>query len=223
MSGGRAAHAAVSCRSARLQVLIANRDKIVWCTKLMRAKSEEETAGLEREMYNTPALTDILGALKATRASARDRKNAIIEEVKEEARRLRTHDADGAAAGGADVVDRDVAARQVLDLEALQFDGGGRHLAKKSVKLPAETFKRNGKGYEEARPPFCTDVPSLLTHVAHGRVSNIARATAGWAQQQANCHCKCRFASRRRSRKARATSWCRSRPYQTGRSLHSPA
>ena len=90
-------------------MLIANRLKIVWCTKLMRASSDEETAAIERDMYNDAALVDILGQLKATRASARDRKNAIIEEVKEEARKLRT----GEGKGGPEVVDREVAARQV--------------------------------------------------------------------------------------------------------------
>ena len=95
----------------QVQVLLANRQKIVWCTRLMRAKSDDETAAIEREMYNDPTLTDILGQLKATRASARDRKNAIIEEVKEEARKLRTAEGDGK--GGPEVVDRDVAARQV--------------------------------------------------------------------------------------------------------------
>ena len=94
-----------------LQVLIANRLKIVWCTKLMRASSDDETAAIEREMYNDATLVDILGQLKATRASARDRKNAIIEEVKEEARKLRT--GEGKSAGGPEVLDRDVAARQV--------------------------------------------------------------------------------------------------------------
>ena len=106
-------------------MLIANRDKIVWCTKLARAKSEDERSALEREMYNDAALTDILGQLKATRASARDRKNAIIEEVKEEARRLRTHD----KAEGAEVVDRDVADRQVRPSETLCVEHVVRPLA----------------------------------------------------------------------------------------------
>ena len=92
-------------------MLVANRLKIVWCTKLLRAASDDETAKLEREMYNDPLLVDILGQLKATRASARDRKNAIIEEVREEARRLRTGEEGGR--GGPEVVDSDVAARQV--------------------------------------------------------------------------------------------------------------
>jgi pre-mRNA-splicing helicase BRR2 len=137
----------------QLQVLIANRSKIVWCTKLMRAKSDDETAAIEREMYNDASLMDILGQLKATRASARDRKNAIIDEVKEEARKLRTTDAAESGGKGPEVLDRDVAARQVLDLEALQFEGGGHYLATKSVRLPAETFKRHGKGYEEVCNP----------------------------------------------------------------------
>jgi pre-mRNA-splicing helicase BRR2 len=134
-----------------LQVLITNRKKIVWCTKLARAKSDEETAAIEREMYCNAELMDILGQRKATRASARDRKNAMIEEVKEEARRMLTSRGDAPAKGvlGPEVVDRDVAARQVLDLEALQFDGGGHYLANKSVQLPKETFRKLEKGYEE--------------------------------------------------------------------------
>jgi pre-mRNA-splicing helicase BRR2 len=131
--------------------LIANRKKIVWCTKLARAKSDEEMAAIEREMYSNAELMDILGQRKATRASARDRKNAMIEEVKEEARRMLTShgDAPGKGVSGPEVVDRDVAARQVLDLEALQFDGGGHYLASKSVQLPKETFRKLEKGYEE--------------------------------------------------------------------------
>lgn len=108
-------------------------------------------AAIEREMYSNAELMDILGQRKATRASARDRKNAMIEEVKEEARRMLTShgDAPGKGVSGPEVVDRDVAARQVLDLEALQFDGGGHYLASKSVQLPKETFRKLEKGYEE--------------------------------------------------------------------------
>ena len=40
---------------------------------------------------------------------------------------------------------------QVLDLDALQFDGGSHYVASKTVHLPQETFKRTGKGYEEVR------------------------------------------------------------------------
>lgn len=131
-----------------IKVLVANRNKITWCTRLMRAKSDEETASIEAQMFKDPSLTDILAQLKATRASARDRKNAMIQGVQNEARRL--HENEGGAKA-AEVVDTEVAARQVLDLESLQFDGGGHYFASKKVSLPKETFRRLEKGYEEVR------------------------------------------------------------------------
>lgn len=206
-------------------MLIANRKKIVWCTKLMRAHSDDEKAEIEGEMYNSPDLVDILAQLKATRASARDRKHAMIEEVREEARRMLGSDAAGGGGkGGAEAVDRDVAARQVLDLEALQFDGGGHFLANKSVQLPKETFRKLEKGYEEARTQHaccllgCFDntyqaarhTPECIVLVKGGLgVASGARA--------------CRCTSPHPSARARARSSSRSRRCRRGRSPHSRA
>jgi pre-mRNA-splicing helicase BRR2 len=133
-----------------IKLLVANRKKIVWCTKLGRAKSDEDKASIEAEMYNDPSLTGILAQLKETRASARDRKNALINEVREEARKLRENE--GAVAKGPEVVDSEVAARQVLDLESLQFPGGGHYMADNAkVSVPKESYKKLEKGYEEVR------------------------------------------------------------------------
>lgn len=133
-----------------IKLLVANRKKIVWCTKLGRAKSDEEKASIETDMYNDPTLTGILAQLKETRASARDRKNARINEVREEARKLREDD--GMAAKGPEVWDSEVAARQVLDLESLQFQAGGHYMAENTkVGLPRESYRKFEKGYEEVR------------------------------------------------------------------------
>lgn len=146
-----------------IKVLVANRNKVAWCTRLMRAKSDEETAGIEAQMFKDPNLTDILAQLKATRASARDRKNAMIQGVQNEARRLHENEA---GAKGAEVVDTEVAARQVLDLESLQFEGGGHYFASKKVQLPKETFRRLEKGYEEVCAAACCllDPPLASLH-----------------------------------------------------------
>ena len=131
-----------------IKLLVANRKKIVWCTKLGRAKSDEEKASIETNMYNDPSLTGILAQLKETRASARDRKNAMINEVREEARKLRGNE--GATAKGPEVIDQEVAARQILDLESLQFQGGGHYMAENTkVSVPKESYRKLEKGYEE--------------------------------------------------------------------------
>lgn len=146
-----------------IKLLVANRKKIAWCTKLMRAKSDEEKVAIETDMYNDPSLTGILAQLKSTRASARDRKNAMINEVREEARKLRENDGAAAAAKGPEVWDSEVAARQVLDLESLQFQGGGHYMAENAkVSVPKESYRKLEKGYEEV----CVESLFCCMHVS---------------------------------------------------------
>lgn len=62
---------------ALVKLLLKNRLKIVWCTRLARAQNEEEVARLEAEMEANADTVKILKELHATRASARDRQNAM--------------------------------------------------------------------------------------------------------------------------------------------------
>jgi hypothetical protein len=75
---------------------------------------------------------------------------------------------------------------QVVDLEALQFEGGGHFLASKSVHLPQETFKRTGKGYEEAR--FSDPSVKSLSADVHVRRALVAAGTVGEADAFAALH-----------------------------------
>ena len=67
--------------------------KIVWCTKLSRAETEEERERIETEMSGAPDTAAILAALRATRTSARDRQTAMERSIREEARRLKQGEA----------------------------------------------------------------------------------------------------------------------------------
>jgi pre-mRNA-splicing helicase BRR2 len=62
---------------ALVKLLLKNRLKIVWCTRLARAQNEEEVARLEAEMEANADTVKILKELHATRASARERQNAM--------------------------------------------------------------------------------------------------------------------------------------------------
>lgn len=62
---------------ALVKVLLKNRSKIIWCTRLARAQDEAEVARIEAEMEGSPETAKILKELNATRASARERQNAM--------------------------------------------------------------------------------------------------------------------------------------------------
>ena len=67
-----------------IKMLLGNRDKVVWCTRLARAQSDAERAEVEAAM---PA--PILEALRATRGTKRERQAAAERAIKSEARKLR--------------------------------------------------------------------------------------------------------------------------------------
>ena len=66
-------------------MLKVNRSKILWCTRLARAATDEERTKLEDLMLADDALSAILAELKATRKSARDRQNAMERSIQNEA------------------------------------------------------------------------------------------------------------------------------------------
>lgn len=72
-----------------IKELVVNQQKIIWCMKLARAQDEEEKRQIEQEMTKSEETRLILDALKATRASARERQSAMERSIREEARRLK--------------------------------------------------------------------------------------------------------------------------------------
>jgi pre-mRNA-splicing helicase BRR2 len=60
-----------------IKMLLKNRIKIVWCTRLGRAQYDSERKNLEMQMEEAPETSIILQGLQATRTSAADRQSAM--------------------------------------------------------------------------------------------------------------------------------------------------
>ncbi|GJN18769.1 hypothetical protein PR202_gb05967 [Eleusine coracana subsp. coracana] len=143
-----------------IKLLLRNRLKIVWCTRLARAEDQEQRKNIEEEMVADPSLAPILEQLHATRASAKERQKNLEKSIRDEAKRLLN--SDPAAVDGARerrAVERDMESgwlkgqRQLLDLESLSFQQGGLFMANKKCELPAGSFRTPHKGYEEVHVP----------------------------------------------------------------------
>jgi pre-mRNA-splicing helicase BRR2 len=73
-----------------IKLLLRNRLKVVWCTRLARAEDDDAKKKIEEEMSEGgPALVAILEQLHATRATAKERQKMLERNIREEARRLR--------------------------------------------------------------------------------------------------------------------------------------
>lgn len=145
-----------------IKLLLRNRLKIVWCTRLARAEDQEQRKKIEEEMTNTgPSLSAILEQLHATRASAKERQKNLEKSIREEARRLKDEhgNGDGERDRGRRVIDREAengwlkGQRQLLDLESIAFHQGGLLMANKKCELPPGSYRTPHKGYEEVHVP----------------------------------------------------------------------
>lgn len=147
-----------------IKLLLRNRHKIVWCTRLARAEDQEQRKKIEEEMTTMgPNLASILEQLHATRASAKERQKNLEKSIREEARKLKDERSgvDGERERDRDqrVVDREVengwlkGQRQLLDLDSIAFQQGGLLMANRTVELPPGSYKKPHKGYDEVHIP----------------------------------------------------------------------
>ncbi|XP_077224585.1 DExH-box ATP-dependent RNA helicase DExH12-like [Tasmannia lanceolata] len=145
-----------------IKLLLRNRLKIVWCTRLARAEDQEQRKEIEEKMtVMGPGLASILEQLHATRATAKERQKNLEKSIREEARRLK--DESGGGDGDRDrdrrVISKDAESgwlkgqRQLLDLDSIAFQQGGLLMANKKCELPPGSFRTPRKGYEEVHVP----------------------------------------------------------------------
>ncbi|KAL0699137.1 hypothetical protein Bca4012_055259 [Brassica carinata] len=159
-----------------VKFLLRNRFKVVWCTRLARAKDQEERNRIEEEMRGLGLeVAAIVKQLHATRATAKEREENVQKIINEEARRLKDGTVGDGGRGRRDVADRDLESgwlkgqRQMLDLESLAFDQGGFLMANKKCDLPPGSHITHGKGYEEVHVPSVSkevDVSEKLVKIA---------------------------------------------------------
>ncbi|KAJ6888893.1 DExH-box ATP-dependent RNA helicase DExH12-like [Populus alba x Populus x berolinensis] len=144
-----------------IKFLLWNRLEIVWCTRLVRSKDQEERKQIEEEMMGSgPDLAGILKELHATRATAKERQKNLEKSIREEARWLKDEAGGDGDRGRRGLVDRDAESGwlkgqpQLLDLDSIAFEQGtGLLMANKKCDLPVGSFKHQKKGYEEVHVP----------------------------------------------------------------------
>lgn len=130
-----------------VQELIANREKVVWLTKLARADHAQERETIEREM----ASEGLQWILDELRGKSGEDKKARLEikmdidkaEFKQEVKLERP---EGQLIGG-------LQPKKLINLDNLVFDQGNHLMTNPKVRLPEGSTKRAGKGYEEIHVP----------------------------------------------------------------------
>ncbi|KAJ2905059.1 Pre-mRNA-splicing factor brr2 [Zalerion maritima] len=139
-----------------VQMLIGNREKIVWLTRLARAENDEERAAIERHL-SLRDLRWILDEYRGESASGDKNRRMEIRVTAESAHLQGTGgglgeqmatkgDSDSQLVGG-------LMPKRVINLDNLVFDQGNHLMTNPKVRLPEGSTKRTFKGYEEIHVP----------------------------------------------------------------------
>lgn len=134
-----------------VQKLVANRDKVVWLTRLAQAEDAEGRSVVEREIANEGLrwiLEELRGNTKAGDAEQR-RKLQIKMDIDVPAEFMKASN----EAPQTDSLVGGLQPRKLINLESLVFDQGNHLMTNPKVKLPEGSTKRSFKGYEEIHVP----------------------------------------------------------------------
>jgi len=157
-----------------IKLLLKNRSKIYYCTRLKQAQNDTERGAIEKEMMmgsdaNGPLILQQLNQQASAENWTQDRIGEFANKARREARALIKADGGGLArAGGqsaADEVEEVIGGSTVtgepatseklttVDLDSLQFSQGSHLMANKRCELPEKSWRAQKKGYEEVHVP----------------------------------------------------------------------
>ena len=134
-----------------VQMLVANRDKIFWLTRLSRAEDNKERSDIERHMASL-GLRWVLEEYYGASEGLNKKKPMEIRVATDSAQLVGTEDKkvesedDGQLVGG-------LQPKRGINLENLVFDQGNHLMTNPRVRLPEGSTKRTFKGYEEIHVP----------------------------------------------------------------------
>jgi len=151
------------------KLLLKNRLKILYCTRLGQAQTEEEKTAVLEDMRQTADAQPVLDELDRA-SKKRDRERDMTRDLRKEVRQLQLR---RAGERDADAMDDDAGApigrgskskvaeeqqkkpSHMLDLDSLAFEKGSHYMANAKCQLPAGSFRVQKKGYEEVHvKPF---------------------------------------------------------------------
>lgn len=175
-----------------IKLLLRNRAKIYYCTRLKQAQNDAERAAIEEQMRadveaGGSVILDQLNAKASAESWTQDRMGEFANKARREARALnRVRDVNGVAntaEEGEEIVGFSGAAatsgkfgERILDMESLQFEQGAHLMANKRCELPEKSWRAQKKGYEEVHVPAVRPVIS-----SSERLTQVSELPA-WAQ-----------------------------------------
>lgn len=122
-----------------IKLLLHNRYKILYCTRLNKAQNPEERAAIEAQMEKIPELKQLLLVLQGKADVKKDSRQKREAALKREAM---------------DIVEQaSVPVSQFLDLDELAFQQGSHLMSNKKPSLPEGSYHKQKKGYEEVVIP----------------------------------------------------------------------
>ncbi len=143
-----------------IKLLLKNRLVVVYCTRLARARGEEERARIEKEMESDIELMDILRALKTGASSISATTGGLEKPSGKGASTSSSSAMDGPVGGsGADGNAFWRRPRHTVDINALTFEAGSHTMSNKECKLPEKSEVLNLKGYQEIHIPAAKSKP----------------------------------------------------------------
>lgn len=150
-----------------IKLLLSNRTKVYYCTRLKQAQNEDERKNIEEEMRaesTSTGATALLEELSATSSAenwTKDRIGEFADKARREARALTTDSKTAASdvveeEGGYTQRKEDVRSRiaeKNLDLDGLSFQQGSHLMSNARCELPEKSWRATKKGYEEVHVP----------------------------------------------------------------------
>lgn len=138
-----------------IKLLLENRAKVYYCTKLKQAQTDEERRLLEEEMTRDDSIagqgSQVLNEFRTTnsaetwmqaRMDAKKSAGGLLDSLKQE----KESDEN-------DTHEESSKPRRYIDLETLTFQEGGHLMSNKQCSLPEGTWRAQKKGYEEVHVP----------------------------------------------------------------------
>ena len=157
-----------------IKLLLRNRAKIMYCTRLKQAQDDDQRSQVENEMREDvegggPAILEALHETMSASTWAKDKTAAAVRKTRLEARSIRQQQADSGSSAVGGIIDEgeDVGTvlassmqpQQVVDLEQVAFTHGSRLMSNSECQLPAKSWRVQKKGYEEVHVPALKHPP----------------------------------------------------------------
>eukprot|EP00429_Kryptoperidinium_foliaceum_P049989 CAMPEP_0176116146 /NCGR_PEP_ID=MMETSP0120_2-20121206/58331_1 /TAXON_ID=160619 /ORGANISM="Kryptoperidinium foliaceum, Strain CCMP 1326" /LENGTH=2173 /DNA_ID=CAMNT_0017450395 /DNA_START=42 /DNA_END=6563 /DNA_ORIENTATION=+ len=148
------------------KLLLKNRLKILYCTRLGQAQTEEDKTAVLEDMRQTPEAQPVLEELDRA-SKKRDRERDVTRDLRKEVQQLQLRRARERGVDDMDdegqfgkrgpkvAEDQQKKPSHMLDLDGLAFPRGSHYMANQKCALPAGSFRVQKKGYEEVHvKPF---------------------------------------------------------------------